>query len=261
MDKRRLTDNLSSREHLELPRTLQDQEKRRRNAHQEAIPSEQGRNISMKAKKNLEKGDANPPSTNAKDREKDLETIQDQLNKAQQLPEIRRLVERVDKLLTKPGGSKDHPTALTEEFFRRQLIGEGIAQDYIMSAAGQNLATVYQLSIQPLRKRFIEEYEIKTIPEHMLLDRIMFAYLRATQLDSWINGIFGKGSVDRFGMELYRVLEDAKERTERQMVRNLEALKRLKMPPLNLNIRRADNVNVADKQQVNVIQEGDKNIP
>jgi hypothetical protein len=188
----------------------------------------------------------------------ELEEIQDQLNKVQDLPEIRRLVAKADKLSWELGKSVGNSKTFTEIYHENQLAGEGSAQDYIMSAAGQYPGLVYQLSIQPLRKRFIKEYDIKTIPEHMLLDRIMFGYLRATQLDSWINSIFSKGSVDKFGMESYRILESAKEKVERQLVRNLEALMRLKLPPLNLSIRHVDNMNLANKQQVNIYQKDGK---
>ena len=198
-------------------------------------------------------------NSNEKNIKSELEKIQGQLNKVQQLPEIRRLVAKADELSGELGEFSDNYRTFTEIYHENQLVGEGAAQDYIMSAAGQYPGLVYQLSIQPLRKRFIKEYDIKTIPEYMLLDRIMFAYLRATQLDSWINSIFSKGSVDKFGMEFYRVLESAKEKVERQLVRNLEALMRLKLPPLNLNIRRVDNMNLANKQQVNINQgDGDE---
>jgi hypothetical protein len=198
-------------------------------------------------------------NSNEKNIKSELEEIQDRLNKVQQLPEIRRLVAKADELSAELVKSSDNSKTYTEIYHGNQLVGEGAVQDYIMSAAGQYPGLVYQLSIQPLRKRFIKEYHIKTTPEYMLLDRIMFAYLRATQLDSWINSIFGKGSVDKFGMESYRVLESAKEKVERQLVRNLEALMRLKLPPLNLNIRRVDNMNLANQQQVNINQrDGDE---
>jgi hypothetical protein len=247
-------EDLSMKEMSVLLKALEVQQRQDESTHCLPNKSPEEGVVLMKSEKNPAKRKKKGAAIGSKVKalQKELKIVQDQLNESTSLPEIRGLVTRADKLMrdSEDGGV----VAPSDLYFQGHLNGDGISHDYILSAAGKYPSLVYQLSIQPLRKKFIEEYKIKTVPEHMLLDRIMFAYFRATQLDSWINSIFGKGSVERFGMELYRVLEDAKEKVERQLVRNLEALKRLKMPPLNLNIRRADNVNVADKQQVNISQ-------
>ena len=134
------------------------------------------------------------------------------------------------------------------------------------------------LTVYDLRQEWIRQYDLKTVPELLLLDQAMLAYLHAMRLskqvadtlaltesqffiaeslhvkikkENRLNNEFD-GFVAEDGIEKLRErLMPLIERFNRMFLRNFRALRELKANPININIRRADQVNVG-QQQVNV---------
>ena len=138
------------------------------------------------------------------------------------------------------------------------------------------------LTAHDLRQEWIRQYDLKTVPELMLLDQAMLAYLHMVRVSKQVadtlalteseffiaDGLHVKikkegrlnNEFDGFVVEdavekLRERLMPLVERFNQMFLRNLRALRELKANPISINIRRADQVNVAH-QQVNVHGEG-----
>jgi hypothetical protein len=130
-----------------------------------------------------------------------------------------------------------------------------------------------------LRRRLVDETGAHTALEFMLIDSAVLAYHHEPRIDGWIgnfsalleNEFFGKESLTAPAEELSRDGQcpwtargghrpspwgrdfPLLDRANRLMLRNLEALHELKLPPQpNVTIGQAGQVNVA-QQQVNAI--------
>ena len=133
------------------------------------------------------------------------------------------------------------------------------------------------LLVFQLRQEWIREFELKTVPELLLLDQAMLAYfhvLRAhreiantlalTEADlfcfdspiakvkqrhglSEFKGFKAEDSVRRIRRELLPLVE----RYSQMFLRTLRAINELRAAPLTISIRSADQVNIG-QQQVNV---------
>lgn len=142
-----------------------------------------------------------------------------------------------------------------------------------------------------LRESWIEEYEIKTAPEYMLLDCAFISYYHLIRINYLIGNIesmmeyrfFGKeapdveikrkhgdilhhGDFDGYSIEdsIRTILETSQpllDRFNRMFIRNLKAIRDLKRGNMVLNIGNVGQMNVVDKQQINILAEVLKELP
>ena len=148
----------------------------------------------------------------------------------------------------------------------------------------RNLSLFYDVSpelslvVYNLRQEWIQQYDLTTVPELMLVDQAMLGYLHAIRLNKQIADMMALTEIELFYPESPAVkikkdrglnnefdgfvAEDAiKKLQERLMplmdrfnqmfLRNLRALRELKTHPVNINIGQAGQVNVG-QQQINV---------
>ena len=133
-------------------------------------------------------------------------------------------------------------------------------------------------TVYALRQQWIEDYDLKTVPEFMLLDQIMLAYFQAIRLNKEVAKMLSlteeslymydtpmaklqsyrriDNKFDHFvAKEHIKQLQDSLlpfiERFNQMFLRNLRALRELKEHPININIGQAGQVNLAE-QQVNI---------
>ena len=165
---------------------------------------------------------------------------------------------------------------------------DGITEDYLSGRFFlEELSLFFEVSprlsltVYELRQEWIREYDLKTVPEFMLLDQIMLAYFHVTRLNTEVakmlslteeslyscDSPFAKlqsylhidNKFDRFVAadhikEMQDVLLPFIERFNQMFLRNLRAMRDLKANPININIVQAGQVNLA-QQQVNIQRE------
>lgn len=131
-----------------------------------------------------------------------------------------------------------------------------------------------------LREQWIQEYDIKTAPELMLLDMALVSYFHFLRLNEAINNIMAGIEWEMFALEaprsndnsfwrgltgtrkdkkvaeelahrLQEILQPVLDQYNRMFIRNLKALRDLKRGNIQLNIGNVGQVNIGDKQ-VNV---------
>ena len=136
------------------------------------------------------------------------------------------------------------------------------------------------LTILNIRQQWIEEYEIKSIPEYILLDMALVSYFHFLRLNENVNNamaniewqmfaldapMFMKNSYgNRLGAErndkavaeeiahnLQEILQPVLDKFNRLFIRNLKAMRDLKRGNILLNIGNVGQVNIGD-QQLNV---------
>ena len=137
------------------------------------------------------------------------------------------------------------------------------------------------MTVFHLRQVWIRQYDLKTVPELLLLDQAMLAYLHVIRTNKKIADLFslledsmfmydsplesvaarpkGKHVVSYVGPEYIEKMQQAMlpilDRFNVMFLRNLKALRELRADPIQVNIGRAGQVNVGG-QQVNVHEEG-----
>ena len=129
-----------------------------------------------------------------------------------------------------------------------------------------------------LRTQWIAEYEIKTVPEFILLDMALNCFFHYIRLNKAVNDIMANiewqmfeleapvfSSRDKWGMRPYGVRDDKAvaeslahrlnevllpvlEQYNRMFIRNLKAIRDLKRGNIQLNIGSVGQMNVGDKQ-------------
>jgi hypothetical protein len=133
------------------------------------------------------------------------------------------------------------------------------------------------LTVLFLRKQWIREYEVETIPEFILLDMAMVSYFHFIRLNEDVNNalaniewqmfaldapMFMKNSYgDRLSSErndkavaeeiahnLQEVLQPVLDKFNRMFIRNLKAMRDLRRGNIQLNIGNVGQLNVGDKQ-------------
>lgn len=142
-----------------------------------------------------------------------------------------------------------------------------------------------------LRWSWINQYEIKTAPEFMLLDCAFISYYHLLRINYLIGNVestmeyrfFGKdapdveikrkygdilhhGDFDGYSIEdsINTILEASQpllDRFNRMFIRNLKALRDLKRGNMILNIGNVGQMNVVDKQQINILTDILKELP
>ena len=135
------------------------------------------------------------------------------------------------------------------------------------------------LTLLTLRTEWVEEYEVKTMPEFMLLDMALVSYFHFIRLNEMVNNTMasiewdffaqdaprfkakygeplGPGKNDKAVAEelahrLTEVLEPTLEQYNRMFIRNLKALRDLRRGNIQLNIGNVGQMNIGE-QQINV---------
>ena len=128
-----------------------------------------------------------------------------------------------------------------------------------------------------LRERWIAEYDLRSVPELLLVDQALLAYFQALRMHKEASKLMGLTEVQLFSPDgpwanlksqgkhfefselaaedsvrkMQNCLLALSERFNQMFLRNLKALRELKASPINVNIGQAGQVNVA-QQQVNV---------
>ena len=131
------------------------------------------------------------------------------------------------------------------------------------------------MTVFHLRQAWIQQYDLKTVPELLLLDQAMLAYfhvIRANKeiaklfslleesmftYDSPLESVFtrpkGKHVVSYVGAEHIRKMQEELlpviERFNVMFLRNLKAMRELRADPVQINIGRAGQVNVGGQQE------------
>ena len=172
------------------------------------------------------------------------------------------------------GGPPEEYPAVLDEVTEAYLSGKFFLRELSLF---YEIAPRLSLTIFQLRQEWIRQYDLKTVPEFMLLDLTMLAYFNAIRVNKEIGNMLsltqqqlyghdrpmekfharhkGKWVVTLAGEEtvarLQEVLMPLIERFNQMFLRNLKALRELKASPINVNISQAGQVNVA-QQQVNV---------
>ena len=134
------------------------------------------------------------------------------------------------------------------------------------------------LVVYNLRQDWIQQYDLQTVPELMLVDQAMLGYLHAIRLNKQIADMMALTEVELFYPEspVVKIKKDNRlnnefdgfvaedaikklqerlmplmERFNQMFLRNLRALREIKTHPVNINIGQAGQVNVG-QQQINV---------
>ena len=133
------------------------------------------------------------------------------------------------------------------------------------------------MTIFNLRQTWIQQYDLRTVPELLLVDQAMLAYFHVIRANKKIGDLFsllessmfmydsplesvftrpkGKHVVSYVGSEYIEKMQEAMlpllERLNAVFLRNLRALRELRADPVQINIGQAEQVNVA-QQQVNL---------
>jgi len=127
------------------------------------------------------------------------------------------------------------------------------------------------------RQQWVQEYEIKTIPEYILLDMALTSHFHFLRLNEAVNNIMSSIEWDFFALDtprfkekygylsyndkqenraiaeelayrLVEVLQPVLDQYNRMFIRNLKALRDLKQGNILLNIGNVGQVNIGDKQ-------------
>lgn len=162
---------------------------------------------------------------------------------------------------------------------------ENITESYLNGSFFlRNLSLFYDVSpelslvVYNLRQDWIQQYDLQTVPELMLVDQAMLGYLHAVRLNKQIADMMALTEVELFYPEspvvkikkerrlnnefdgfvaedaikkLQERLMPLMDRFNQMFLRNLRALRELKTHPVNINIGQAGQVNVG-QQQINV---------
>jgi len=101
--------------------------------------------------------------------------------------------------------------------------------------------------LKPLRDRLVEEYEIKTGAEFMLLDALVLSYYQYIRAASNLHSYTAYGKSYSYET-LVRYAQAYLARANEMFLRNLEALRQMKAAPFVIKIEQAGQVNVGEKQ-------------
>jgi len=171
-------------------------------------------------------------------------------------------------------GSPEEYPAVLDEVTEAYLSGKFFLRELSLF---YEIAPRLSLTVFQLRQEWIRQYDLRTVPEFMLLDLTMLAYFNAIRVNKEIGNMLSLTQRQLYGFDcpmdkfharhkgkwvvtlaseqtvarLQEVLMPLVERFNQMFLRNLKAMRELKASPININIGQADQVNVA-QQQVNV---------
>ena len=151
--------------------------------------------------------------------------------------------------------------------------------NFFMERIGRYRAVDFPLvaTLLNLRRQWIEEYEIKTAPEFILLDMALTSYWHFLRLNEAVGNIMasiewqwfaldppqivrdkygypleGKRNdglvAENFAHRLVEVLQPTLDQFNRMFIRNLKAMRDLKRGNIKLNIGNVGQMNIGDKQ-------------
>lgn len=153
--------------------------------------------------------------------------------------------------------------------------------DFFLERMGRYRAVDVKLSLTLnfLRQQWIAEYEVKTVPEFILLDMALTSFFHFLRLNEAVNNIMAniewqmfeldapnfliwdkwgerrpygekddKAVAETLAYRLKDVLLPALEQYNRSFIRNLKAIRDLKRGNIQLNIGNVGQVNIGDKQ-------------
>jgi hypothetical protein len=165
---------------------------------------------------------------------------------------------------------------------RRETADDYRSGNFFLERIGRYRNVDYSLTLTMLylRKQWIKEYEIKTVPEFILLDMALVSNFHFLRLNEQVNNalaniewqifaldapMFMKNSygdrlnnerkdksvAEEIAHEIEEILQPVLDRYNRMFIRNLKALRDLKRGNILLNIGNVGQVNIGD-QQLNV---------
>lgn len=136
--------------------------------------------------------------------------------------------------------------------------------------------TPLAFTMMHLRSEWIEEYDIKTAPEFMLLDMAMTSYFHFLRMNEDVNNLMANIEWDVFALDapkfkngvgnffedekrkefiaeglahrLQEVMQPTLDQFNRMFIRNLKAIRDLKRGNIQLNIGHVGQMNVGEKQ-------------
>jgi len=150
---------------------------------------------------------------------------------------------------------------------------------------GRELEPELVATLLILRKAWVEEYKVKTPPEFMLLDCAFISYYHLIRINYIIGntearieweffasddpdtklkeklGTSAKYKAEDMMREIITVSQPLLDQFNRMFIRNLKALRDLKRGNIMFNIGNVSNMNIADKQQINILAEVIKALP
>lgn len=169
-----------------------------------------------------------------------------------------------------------------EEFDKkyRETVEDYLSGNFFLERIGRYREVDAPLSIMlvNLRAQCVEEYDIKTAPEFMLLDMALTSYFHFIRLNESVNNIMGSIEWDFFALDapsfasrdewgrrpygkrsdksvaeemahrLSEVLQPLLDQYNRMFIRNLKAIRDLKRGNILLNIGSVGQMNIGDKQ-------------
>ena len=162
----------------------------------------------------------------------------------------------------------------------RNAADEYRSGNFFMERIGRYRAVDFPLvaTLLNLRNQWVEEYEIKTAPEFILLDMALASYWHFLRLNEAVGNIMAsvewqwfaldpprirdkhgyplEGRITRddglvaenFAHRLVEVLQPTLDQFNRMFIRNLKAIRDLKRGNIQLNIGSVGQMNVGDKQ-------------
>ena len=132
------------------------------------------------------------------------------------------------------------------------------------------------LTVFHMRQEWIDEYDVKTVPEFLILDMAMTSYFHFLRLNEQVNNILANIEWEMFALDAprstdsYWVSDDTRKQDRkvaeelahrlaeslqpvidqfnRMFIRNLKALRDLRKSNVLLNIEKVGQVNIGDKQ-------------
>jgi hypothetical protein len=168
-----------------------------------------------------------------------------------------------------------------EEFDKKR---QEVAEDYrngnfFLERIGRYRDVDYSLTLTMLylRRLWVKEYEIKTVPEFILLDMALTSYFHFLRLNEQVNNalaniewqifaldapMFMKNSygdrlsgekkdkavAEEIAHDIEEILQPVLDRFNRMFIRNLKAIRDLKRGNIQLNIGSIGQMNIGDKQ-------------
>ena len=175
------------------------------------------------------------------------------------------------------GGTED-PAGILNEAVEQYLNGQFFLREIGLF---YEVCPHLSMTLFHLRQAWIQQYDLRTVPEFLLLDQALLAYLHLIRANKEFANLFsllqealytydsplesvaprpkGKHVVKYVGPEYIKKMQEAMlpmiERFSAMFHRNLKAMRELRADPLQISIGQAGQVNVAN-QQVNLHEDG-----
>ena len=135
-----------------------------------------------------------------------------------------------------------------KEHFKNEHLKNEVNDGLLFMVFKDSVSAVTMKVILPLRERLIEELDIKTTSEKILLDAALINYNRFLSYQAWISKLLEWGVRDESSktIERFNKMSDS---SLNQFNRGLETLRTLKLTPLKVSIKNSQ-VNLGNNQQI-----------